>query len=59
VRVSGGLDVGRVAPAVAEDSTNAMGLFDVEAISGESGRRRRRGGGERTGGGDGELGGAV
>ncbi|GAA5855478.1 hypothetical protein JCM8547_007849 [Rhodosporidiobolus lusitaniae] len=31
VRVSGGLDVGRVAPAVAEDSTNAMGLFDVEA----------------------------
>ncbi|GAA5884630.1 hypothetical protein JCM6882_005326 [Rhodosporidiobolus microsporus] len=31
VRVSGGVEVGRVAPAVAEDSTNAMGLFDVEA----------------------------
>ncbi|GAA6055457.1 hypothetical protein JCM3770_002836 [Rhodotorula araucariae] len=25
------VDVGRAAPAVAEDSTNAMGLFDVEA----------------------------
>jgi phosphoinositide-3-kinase regulatory subunit 4 len=31
VRLSGGVEVGRVAPAVAEDSTNAMGLFDVEA----------------------------
>ncbi|BGP38644.1 Serine/threonine-protein kinase [Rhodotorula kratochvilovae] len=27
----GAVDVGRAAPAVAEDSTNAMGLFDVEA----------------------------